>query len=106
MAMPMMAANLLEAIALLAGAAEAFGAQCVEGITANVERCGELIERSLAMCTALAKAIGYDAAAEIAKQALAEGKTVREIAEQKKVLPADQLNKLLDPRGQADGSGD
>jgi len=106
MAMPMMAANLLESITLLAGAAEAFRTKCIEGITANVDRCGELVEQSLAMCTALAKAIGYDAAADIAKQAYAQVKTVRQVAEEKKVLPAEQLRKLLDPRRQADGSGD
>jgi fumarate hydratase class II len=50
------------------------------------------------MCTALAPEIGYDAAAEIAKEAHKTGKTVREVAEAKKVLPADRLKALLDPR--------
>ena len=49
------------------------------------------------MCTALAPQIGYEAAAEIAKEAYKTGQTVREVAEKKKVLPADQLKHLLDP---------
>jgi fumarate hydratase, class II len=50
------------------------------------------------MCTALAPEIGYDAAAQIAKESFATGKTVRQIARERKVLPEDRLNELLDPR--------
>jgi len=57
------------------------------GIEANKERCEEMIEKSLAMVTALVPVIGYDAAAEIAKESYATGKTVREIALAHKVLP-------------------
>jgi fumarate hydratase class II len=56
-----------------------------------------MIEQSLAMCTALAPVIGYDAAAAIAKEASRTGKTVREIARARNVLPTDRLNQLLDP---------
>jgi fumarate hydratase class II len=56
-----------------------------------------MIEQSLAMCTALAPAIGYDAAAKIAKEAYKTGKTVREIARARRVLPEERLNELLDP---------
>ena len=56
-----------------------------------------MIEKSLAMCTSLAPVIGYDNAAKIAKEAYERGKTVREVALEKKVLPAAKLNELLDP---------
>src|ERR1035437_6472671 len=65
-AMPMIAANLLTAIRLLTNAATVFEAKCVRGLVANAERCRELVEQSLAMVTALAPKIGYDAAADIA----------------------------------------
>jgi len=56
-----------------------------------------MIEKSLAMCTALAPEIGYDAAAAIAKESYETGKTVREIASKKKILPAKRLQEILDP---------
>ena len=95
--LPVMAHNLLESILLLSRASENFAHRCVEGIEPDRERCQATIEESLAMCTALAPEIGYDAAAEIAKEAHKTGKTVREVAEAKKVLPADRLKELLDP---------
>ena len=95
--LPVMAHNLLQSITLLARTAENFALRCVEGLKANPERCRAGIEQSLAMCTALAPVIGYEAAAEIAKEAFRTGKTVREVALEKKVLPAARLADLLDP---------
>jgi len=57
-----------------------FERHCVQGITANRERIAELMERSLMLVTALAPHIGYDKAAEIAKRAHCEGKTLKEVA--------------------------
>ncbi len=99
-AMPMMACNLLTAIRLLANVAEVFADKCVAGLQANRERCEELIEQSLAMVTALAPEIGYDAAAEIAHAAHAENKTIREVCTERGVLAASQLDDLLDARKQ------
>jgi len=96
--MPVMAHNLLQSIALLTNSVTQFTERCLEGLEANRERCESLIEQSLAMCTALAPAIGYDQAAKIAKQAYEEDKTVREVAREQQVLPDDELDKLLDPR--------
>jgi fumarate hydratase class II len=95
--MPVMALRLLEAIEFSAKVVRAFTEKCVIGIEANKERCQELIEKSLAMVTALAPVIGYDAAAKVAKEAFQSGKTVRSVAEAHKLLPADKLNELLDP---------
>jgi len=96
--MPVMAHNLLESIHLLGAAAANFAVRCVVGIEADRERCAELIEQSQSMCTALAPEIGYDAAAQIAKESFATGKTVRQIAQERRVLPEDRLAELLDPR--------
>ena len=95
--LPVMAHNLLQSIELLASAATNFAARCIEGLKADEERCRNSIEQSLAMCTALAPEIGYDAAAGIAKEAYRTGQTVREVARAKKVLPEERLNALLDP---------
>ncbi len=95
--LPVMAHNLLESIELLTHVAENFTRQCLTGIQANAERCSSLIEQSLALCTALAPVIGYDAAAKIAQEAHRTGKTVREIARAKKILPEEKLKAILDP---------
>ncbi len=94
--MPLAAHNLLQAIGLLAAAAESFGRQCVHGLRAT-ERGRELVERGLAIATALAPVIGYDAAAEIAKEAARSGRTVREVAREKTSLSEQELDRLLDP---------
>ena len=99
-AMPLIAVNLLEAAGLLTNAARVFGDKCIRGLRADKERCRELIEQSLAMVTALAPKVGYDAAAEIAKEAHATGKTIRQVCMDKKLLPERELNALLDPRKQ------
>jgi fumarate hydratase, class II len=96
--MPVIAHNVLESIRLLTNVVGVFTEKCIVGLEANRGRCGELIEQSLAMCTSLAPLIGYDAAAAIAKEAAQSGKTVRQVALEKKVLPEAQLNEALDPR--------
>jgi len=95
--MPVMAHNLLESIRLLSSASRVFADRCVAGIEADLQGCADTIENSLAMCTSLAPLIGYDKAAEIAKEAYRTGKTVRQVAKEKKVLSDEQLNKALDP---------
>jgi fumarate hydratase class II len=95
--MPVMAHNLLESIRLLANVCEILTDKCVTGIRANKERCKELVELSMAMVTSLAPKIGYDRAAEIAKESAATGRTVRELCLEQKVLPEAELNRALDP---------
>ena len=95
--MPVMAHNILESIRLLGNAADAFTEKCVVGIEANEERCRELVELSMAMVTSLAPKIGYDRAAEIAKESARTGKTVREICREKKLLGENELEGTLDP---------
>jgi fumarate hydratase class II len=95
--MPVMIHHFLEATRILSNAARIFADRCVAGIEADVERAETLVEQSLAMCTSLAPVIGYDGP-RLAKKAYETGKTVRQIALEERVLPADQLNTLLDPR--------
>ena len=104
--MPVMAHNLLCSIRLLGNVVDIFADKCVSGIVANEERCQELIELSMAMVTSLAPKIGYDRAAEIAKESARTGKTVREIALEKKVLPEAELNAALDPVAMTEPGGD
>jgi fumarate hydratase class II len=95
--MPALAHSLLESLRLLANVIEVFREKCVAGLRANVARCNELVEYSMAMVTSLAPIIGYDRAAEIAKESAKTGKTVREICRERQILPADELDKALDP---------
>jgi len=95
--MPVLAHNILESVRLLAGAVTLFADRCVDGIVANKARCEELVEYSMAMVTSLAPIIGYDHAAQIAKESARTGRTVRAICEEQKVLPANQLAAVLDP---------
>jgi fumarate hydratase class II len=96
--MPVMAYNLLQSIERLGRAARVFADRCVAGLEANRQRCESLVEQSLAMCTSLAPLIGYDKAADIAKESFKTGKTVRQIAAERKVLSEDQLVKAMDAR--------
>jgi fumarate hydratase class II len=98
--MPVMAYDLLESVRLLAASSRNFEERCVRGIEANREKAEAFIEQSLSMCTALAPEIGYDKAAQIAKEAYKTGRTVREISRKESGLSEDRLNQLLDPRKQ------
>jgi fumarate hydratase class II len=94
--MPVMTHNLLTSIALLAAVSRNFARQCVQGLDATATG-PEMVERGLMLATALAPAIGYDAAAEIAKEAAKTGQTIREIALARGVLAAERLDEILDP---------
>ena len=93
--MPVAAHNILQSISLLATSAHNFADQCVKGITATSVG-PEMVEKGLMLGTALAPAIGYDAAAAIAKEASAKGTTIREMAKQKTELSDAELDELLD----------
>jgi fumarate hydratase class II len=96
--MPVMAYNLLQSIDLLAQAARVFADRSVAGLEANRERCESLVEQSLAMCTSLAPIIGYDKAADVAKESFKTGKTVRQVAAERKLMSEAELSKAMDAR--------
>ncbi|MGC8551388.1 MAG: class II fumarate hydratase [Phycisphaerae bacterium] len=95
-AMPVVAAALLESITLLARASENFALQCVDGIVATA-RGPALVESGLMLATALAPVVGYEKAASIAKEAAKTGKTIREMAASVTNLSPQQLDELLNP---------
>ncbi len=94
--MPVVAYNLLQSIMLLGKGVDNFVNQCVTGLTAT-ERGPEMVERGLSICTPLAPVIGYDAAAEIAKEAARTGRTIREVALERTDLGEERLREILDP---------
>jgi len=96
MMMPVAAHNLLASIDLLAATAANFSEQCIKGLNAT-ERGPQMVERGLAIATTLAPVIGYDAAAAIAKEAAASGRTIREVAREKTELSDEELGRILDP---------
>jgi len=102
--MPVAAHNLLGSIDLLAAAARNFADQCVAGIE-DTGHGPEMVERGLMLATALAPAIGYDAAADLAKTAFKEGRTIRELAREKTDLSEAQLTEYLDPAGMTEPGG-
>ena len=93
--MPVTATALLESIELLAAAAVNFSRRTVDGLVAT-ERGPALVEQGLMLATALAPEIGYDAAAKLAKEAFASGRTIRELAIERG-MDAALLDRLLDP---------
>jgi len=94
---PLIAYALHDAIHCLANGARVFATACVEGVEADAARCKELMDRSLMLVTALNPHIGYDQAAAVAKEALATGRTLREIVLAKKLMSPAVLDQALDP---------
>ena len=93
---PLFGFNLMFAMRLLANGVKAFNERCIAGIEADEERCRTLVEQSLMLCTALTDYIGYEEAAKLAKEAYAERKTIREVALAHNLMPAEELDKVLD----------
>ena len=96
MSKPVIIVNLLESIHLLSNGISSFAENCLKGIRANTERIQQQLNQSLMLATRLAPVIGYDKAAEMAKKALRERKTIREVVEEEG-LEIENLDDLLDP---------
>jgi fumarate hydratase class II len=94
---PLIARNLLEQIALLANATAIFTDKLISGIEPDRERLAATAERSLSLATALVPRIGYERAAEIARRAEAEDRSVREVAAEEGLMAEEELDRLLDP---------
>jgi fumarate hydratase class II len=102
--MPVMVHALLESVTLLSNGVSAFTDRCVSGIGANPDRCRELLERNPAIATALNPSIGYDKAAEVAKEAARDGVSVREVVRRHRLLPEEELDRALDVRAMTEGT--
>jgi fumarate hydratase class II len=102
--LPMLARNILESIRLLASASVLFADRCVSGIAADEARAREFAEGSPSVATALNPVLGYEEAASIAKQALAERKTIRQVVIERGhvesgKLSLEDMDRLLDVMG-------
>jgi aspartate ammonia-lyase len=95
--MPVMAFNLNFASMIFGNTLTILREKCVEGITANKERCQHYAESSMGLATALNPTIGYAKAAEVAKEALASRKTIVQVIREKKILTEEQIKKVMDP---------
>jgi len=96
--MPVIAYKLLDSLRILTSACRVFAERCVEGIEADEARCRAYAERTMGLATALNPYIGYLAAAEVAKEALATGRSIREVVIEKGLLEAEELDRILDPK--------
>ncbi|MFD1587501.1 class II fumarate hydratase [Halorientalis brevis] len=94
---PVLAHNFLQSAKLLTNASEVFAEKFVAKLEADQEHCEERVEQSMALATALNPAIGYDKASEVAKTALKEDKTIREVVLEKGYLDEDEVDDVLDP---------
>ncbi len=96
--MPVMAYNLLQSIEILTNSLEVFRIKCVDGITAEVDKCREYAEKSVGLATILNTYIGYDNASKIAKESVESGKPIPRLILEKKLMTEDQLQKVLDTK--------
>lgn len=94
---PVLYHKLFESIIVLTGAVQTFTDNCVSGITANEERCRELVEGSVGVITAICPTVGYKLSADIAKTAIKTGEPVREILKSKNIFTDEEIDKILDP---------
>ncbi len=101
--MPMMAHNLLDSIGLLASASSTFRERCVDGIEADADRARRLVESNLIVVTALNPRIGYDRAAEVAKEAYASGRTIRDVVLDMGLMEPEELDEVLDIKRMTEG---
>ncbi len=101
--LPVIAYNLLQSVELLASVSRVLADKAIAGFTVNKALIADLVEKNPIMVTALNPIIGYDAAAKIAKRAYAEGRRVKEVAQEMSNLSAEELDKLLDPADLTEG---
>jgi len=95
--MPTMAYSVMQSVTILTNMLHQFTDKCVAGITANGNRCNFYVQATVSLATALNPYIGYAKAAEIAKEAVASGRSIIEIAREKKLLSDEQIAEILDP---------
>ena len=94
--LPVIAHNLLEAIRLVANVSRLFADRCIAGLEADVERCRNYALSSPAIVTALNPYIGYEQAAKVVKQAMAQGKDMRTVVLENGLLSEEEVDKALD----------
>jgi fumarate hydratase class II len=101
--LPVIAHNLLQSITLLGNASRLLADKAIAGFTVNQERIASLVDKNPILVTALNRVIGYDKAAQIAKRAYAEDRTLKDVAAEMTGLSKEELQNLLDPRKMTEG---
>ena len=94
---PVVFEALFQSIKILDKAVHTFTVNCVEGITANAERCRELVDGSVGVITAICPKVGYKESANIAKEAIKTGASVRDVLRRTKLFTDEEIEKILDP---------
>ena len=95
--MPLISWNLTFSMEILKNCVQKFTESCINGITANEERCRRYLEDSLGLVTVLAPYIGYNASAAIAKESVASGRSIREIVLEQELMAARELDQIMKP---------
>ncbi|MBO4888760.1 MAG: aspartate ammonia-lyase [Firmicutes bacterium] len=94
---PVVFYKLFESITAITGGVETLVDNCIPDIVANEKKCHEYVENSVGIITVIAPEVGYQAASDIAKEAIRTGRPVREVLKAKKIMPDEEVDKLLDP---------
>jgi aspartate ammonia-lyase len=92
---PIIAFNVFQSLDMLTSAIHTLTQRCVAGITANPERCRDLVDNSIGVVTALVPTLGYDQTSAVAMEALSSGRSVREVVLEKELLSVEELDRLL-----------
>lgn len=95
---PVLVFNLLQSFSILQNGMDVFRKYAIEGITANIEHCREMVEHSVGIITAINPHVGYEVATRVAKEAIQTGRSVREICLERGILSEEELNEILDPK--------
>ncbi|MFC0558112.1 aspartate ammonia-lyase [Halalkalibacter alkalisediminis] len=95
---PVLVFNLLQSFSILQNGIRVFKDYAIEGLTANIDHCRELVERSVGIITAINPHVGYEVASRVAKEAIKSNRPVREICLERGILSEEELNEILDPK--------
>jgi aspartate ammonia-lyase len=95
---PVLTFNLLQSLDILSNVVKVFASRCVKGITANIQRCRQMVEQSVGIITAINPHVGYETATVIAKEAITTGRPIREIVLEKGILTEEELDIILNPQ--------
>ena len=95
---PVLVYNLIQSVQILTNVAKVFRERCIVGITANAERCQEMVDNSVGIITPLVPHVGYEVASQLAKEVMSSNKTVRQLLSEKGLFSEEELDKILSPR--------
>ena len=103
---PVMVFNIIQSLEILTNVVRVFREKCIIGITANRDRCKDMVDRSVGIITALVPYIGYEGATKLAKEVMGSDKTVPEIISEKGTFTPEEIEKILCPKAMTEPSSD